>query len=290
MDFAEIDFDLPSLLDGSREDVFDSRNQQLATLAPAGDRAGSAPVSRVGRGPHQQPRTNSSRGSERDARAAGASGGRRPSGSGGGDGVGGFQRAGVQQNLPTNNVGNKKGSKNSKGSDVDVDATFIAETRALLADALRLRGAGSGAGSDADSFGGGGSGGGGGRLRVALQRNGNNDADTIAVSSSSRGSSTTTSAAYTGLLESLRWQPAPPQPQGAANAPLGIASPGGGGGGVRAVSLSQLRHDAMTKSHVPKIYKQRVERQPMPLRMDGNLKPLGYRVMEDVSPASAVAA
>ena len=48
------------------------------------------------------------------------------------------------------------------------------------------------------------------------------------------------------------------------------------------MSLSQLERAAMTRSQVPKIYRQRLPRQPMPQRMAGNLKPLGYDVLVDV--------
>ena len=57
---------------------------------------------------------------------------------------------------------------------------------------------------------------------------------------------------------------------------------GGKNTNASAKSLKRLEEEAMVRSAVPRLYKQRVERQPLPSRMDGNLKPLGYNVLDDV--------
>jgi len=156
------------------------------------------------------------------------------------------------------------GKKKRKKKALKVDAQFIADTKALVEEALNTQQRALGPPLDAES-----------------------DADDMGESNAE-----TSDALQKESLDSWYWKP-----DSSFRSQIGAVLPSKQGrrahsspGSVhKNVSLSDLEQQAMVRSTVPAFYRQRIDRQPMPRRMDGTLKPLGYDVRKDVSPADPVA-
>eukprot|EP00750_Incisomonas_marina_P012615 INCI17122.2.p1 GENE.INCI17122.2~~INCI17122.2.p1 ORF type:complete len:662 (+),score=113.78 INCI17122.2:274-2259(+) len=255
MEFAEVEFDLPPI--GDRPQL--AREQQRRLGSQAGGRS-------------QKSRNSQKFGaSSRRAMSAPSSTGSRSHRS-----LKSAPRSRVASSSKASSATKKRRGKSigkSKQRPQVVDAEFLADTRALVSSVL----SGSGFNNDND------------------QCNTNSDLDSREMAWDVRSDAGLDSVQ---ALEKLKWQPSHSSQISGNVANVGRAADDskrghgpktGDFGPASGNSLADLRSRALSESQVPRFYRQRVERQPLPKRMDGNLKPIGYKVVEDYHPASTVA-